>query len=313
MPHPLRARRGAHRLPASRCHRGGGSAPEGRSRRHHARLSGHGGAAIGSQRSQKGAFGSHGLHRGGVRNGREQRARFRIIAAAFDSNRALRGGGQQHVWLQRNADITHVQPVQPGGGEQRGVHFASSQLGQSRVHIAAKQRDLEIGPHRQQLRLPARRGRADPRALRQCLQRCCTHQPVTHIGARQHGGDDEFRWADGLDILHRVNRKIDMAFKQPFIQFLGPQGLAAHFGERAIQNLVSAGGDRAERDGLCAPAMSGAQRVSHQMGLRHGKRGSARAKAQGAFGHGHSGVALLPACSRGKPHVPDPRHRIELR
>ena len=43
------------------------------------------------------------------------------------------------------------------------------------------------------------------------------------VGARQHRGDRAARRADGLDVLHRMDRKIGAAVEQAAVELLGPQ------------------------------------------------------------------------------------------
>ncbi len=85
-----------------------------------------------------------------------------------------------------------------------------------------------------------------------------THQDVAHVGTRKNGGNGELFRADRLDVLHRMDRKVDLARDEPGIEFLGPQRLAADFGKRAILDAISAGGDGDEFDRAVGPTMGSA-------------------------------------------------------
>ena len=71
----------------------------------------------------------------------------------------------------------------------------------------------------------------------------------------EHGRENELAGPDGLDILHAVHSTVNFAFGERAIQFLGPQGLAANFRERTIENLVSAGDHRHQLHLIGPPSM----------------------------------------------------------
>ena len=71
-----------------------------------------------------------------------------------------------------------------------------------------------------------------------------------------------------------MDREIDRAAKQPGIEFLGPQRLAADLGERAILDAITAGDDGNQFDRVLGPAMRPAQPVTGFDGLGHGQRGT---------------------------------------
>ena len=79
-----------------------------------------------------------------------------------------------------------------------------------------------------------------------------------------------------------MDREVDLTFAQRGVEFLGPQGLAADFGQRAVLYPVAAGEDGQDLDRIHAPAMRGDQPVARLMRLRHGEGGAACAKPQGA-------------------------------
>src|SRR3546814_7503308 len=100
------------------------------------------------------------------------------------------------------------------------------------------------------------------------------------VGTRQHRRNRDTGGADRLDILHRMDRAIDLAVRQHAIEFLGPQGLAADLREWAILHTVPGGLDGHDRDPIRRPAARGRQRVAHPMRLRERQRRGARAEAE---------------------------------
>jgi hypothetical protein len=91
--------------------------------------------------------------------------------------------------------------------------------------------------------------------------------------------------AGRIDILHRMHRAIDLTRQQCAVEFLGPQCLAADFGERDILHAVARGLDRNDLDRIGGPAMRPGQRVAHHIGLDERKRRSARAESELRMGH----------------------------
>ena len=110
-----------------------------------------------------------------------------------------------------------------------------------------------------------------------------TNQHVAHVGTGKNGGDAELFRPGRLDVLHRVNGKVDLAFEQPGVELLGPQRLAADLGERAVKDLVATGGDGDDLHHAFGPSVGGAKPVAGLFGLRHGKRGAAGSEPQRAF------------------------------
>ena len=76
-----------------------------------------------------------------------------------------------------------------------------------------------------------------------------------------------------------MDGSIDPPFMQPFVQFLGPQRLAADLGQRAVLHLVTAGGDGNQFHRVFRPFMRSTQARARFMRLGHGERGAACAEA----------------------------------
>ena len=199
-----------------------------------------------------------------------------IVGACLDPHRTLRRSRQHDVTRDSHADIPAPEPVEPCGCEQCRIDLARGELCQPCVDIAAKQDGPDIGPQPQQLCTPARRTRADRRALRQRIDACRTDQPVANIGARQHRRDPDHGGANCLDILHRMHRAIDLAVDQRPVEFLGPQRLAADVGQRPVLHPVAGGANHDDFDRVPAPAMRCAQRTPYQIRLDKGERRTTR-------------------------------------
>lgn len=266
--------------------------------------------AIAAQRLEQGTFGHHGMARFGMVD-RTQPCAHRLIGCkAFHANRALGRCREPLVSRQWRSDRALMEAFKPGCGQQRHVGLARGQLAQSRGNIAAKAHDAKIGPHVEHLCGAARRAGANPCALWNGRNRRGPDKHIAHVGARQDGGNAERIGTQGLDILHRMDGEIDIAFGKPRVQFLGPERLAADLGKRTVKHLVAAGSHGDQFDRGFVPAMGGAQARARFQSLRHGQRGIARAEAKrtvwtsrrAAFGQGvvHALLAVTGIITRGK-------------
>ncbi len=185
------------------------------------------------------------------------------------------------------ADIEAVETIEPGRGEQRGLGLALGQLAQPGVDIPPEWHDRNVRTQMAELRGAAWRGGADARILRQRGDALRPHQPIANIGAGQHRGNADRRGADRLDVLHRMDRKVDCAVEQRAVELLGPQRLAANLGQRAVLHAVAGGLDGDDRHGVFGPPMRGAERGGDHVRLHQSEGRSARAEAQGKGGLSH--------------------------
>jgi hypothetical protein len=86
-----------------------------------------------------------------------------------------------------------------------------------------------------------------------------------------------------------MDRKVDRSIQQPVVQLLGPEGLAADFGQRPVLHLVAAGGDGNQLDRKAG--VGGQQAHPRLFGLGKGERRAAGAEAQRGNGRGgHRGL-----------------------
>ncbi len=262
--------------------------------------------AIAAQCQQQCAFGAHGIVAGLVVDGRKPRPNVTARFEAFDADGALGRGWQPIELRQRMTHAGFAKALKPGSGKQGHVSFTRLQFGKPRGDIAAKADNGEVWAGVKQLRGAARCAGADARAGWDSLDGGCTHQNVAHVGTWKDGGDHEIFRADGFNVFHRMDRKVDFARYQPGIEFFGPQRLSADFSERAVLNLVTRGSDRDQFDHRFGPAMRRAKPRTRFKSLRHGERGAACAELerlcwQAEIGRSvHAPLAVNAIISRGK-------------
>ena len=203
-----------------------------------------------------------------------------IIAATFQPDCPLCGCRQPLLRIKHGTKTVPPKPREAGGGQQRGVCFLRVQPGKACCHVPTKGNNAAIGPRVQQLRGAARRTGAHPGTMWQRSNGFRPDQDVRNLRARQYRCGGQPAGPVCLHILHGMHRSVDAPFVKPFIQFLGPQGLATDFGKGAILYPVPAGNYRDQLDQVFRPAMRGAQARARLMRLCHGEGRSARTKTQ---------------------------------
>ena len=227
----------------------------------------------------------------GVIDSAKQIARPGILGATFEPDRPLSRGGQPFLRIEPRSDPFLFQPVQSGSRQQSYIRLPRLQFGEPCSDIAAEPHNSAIGTMIEHLRSAPGRARTDPRALRNRRQRCCPDKHIGHVGAWQNRTDGDFGGTKGFDILHRMYRGIDSTIHQPGVEFLGPQRLAADFGQRPILNPVACRDHAHQFYRVFGPAMRGAQSSTGLFRLGHSKWGSARPQTE--F-DGISHLARLP-------------------
>ena len=226
----------------------------------------------------------------------QKAARLCIVSAAFEADRALRHCRQHRLDIERYADVRMPEPVQSGRRQHRGMGLAIFNPRNPGCDITAKRHDFQVGPESSKL-CSAPWGRsADDGSLGQGCNADCADQPVADIGPFEHCDERDSLWPDRLDIFHRMNAGVGTPLHQGAIECLGPQCLAANFGERTILNDVAVGRDRDDFDLVGGPAVRCDQRSAGHMGLSQGKRRSAR--TQPDFGRTGSHVAARASAAR---------------
>jgi N6-L-threonylcarbamoyladenine synthase len=223
------------------------------------------------ERGEEAAFEQHRRVRRGMIDRGEPRGDGIVTFAAGDADRALRRGGEQRRQIECDASV-EPKPVESGGSKQRRVGLAVRNFRQPRRDITTQRHDDEIGALAEHLRRAARRRRAEPRAAGQGIETGSADQPVADVGARQHRRDRDPVGEPRLDVLHRMNCKVDPTVEQRRVEFLGPQRLAADFGKRAVLHAVAGGDDDDDLD----RNVVGHECIADHVRLRQRERRSAR-------------------------------------
>ena len=157
------------------------------------------------------------------------------------------------------------------------MHFASLQLGEASLHVAAQGNDLQVRTDRQKLRLAPRRRGPDHGTFGKRLDRLSADQPILHVAARTDGGDGDLARADRFHILQRMDAEIDILLNQRPVQFLGPKLLAADLRQRTVLNAIARRLDYLNLHEVGRPAVRDLQCRGDLMCLRQCQRRATRA------------------------------------
>ena len=220
-------------------------------------------------------------------DGCEPRDQLLIGLPAFDADHALTDRRQHLLGRQRGGGhVRQSEAIQAGARQQRGVDLAPVQLLQARADAAAEIDHFEIRPPRQDLRLTAKRRRADHGPLGQGgdAVRLPADQRIPGIGTLQHAGDGQAVRQPGRHVLHGMHAGIDAAVEQCHLDLFAKQPLAADVGERPVCDPVAGGADHHHLDGagLAQVIERRHQALLDHVGLDAGERGTARAEADGS-------------------------------
>ncbi len=144
--------------------------------------------------------------------------------------------------------LLQSQPLETRRRQDNRVELAVLQLRESRIDIAAQRLDGQIRAHQPELRLAAQARAADPRTLRQRVQRRPgpADQRIRVVGPFENRCQAKAGGHLGRDILHGMDGDIRLARLHRNFEFLDEQALAADFLQAAIENLVAAGRHRDE-------------------------------------------------------------------
>ncbi len=257
-----------------------------------------------AQPGEERALSANGGMAGGVIDCGKQRDNIASRGQTFDANGALRRSGQPDCGIEQCADRGFAQTFEPGSGEQCDLGLAAIKPAETGRDIAAERHDDKIGAGIEHLRGAARCAGADARACRNGGDAGCTDQHIAHIGARQDGGNHQRLGAQGFDIFHGMDGRVDRAVGQPNVEFLGPQGLATDVGQRPIEDAIAAGHDRNQFDRTKRPAMRGAQPRAGFFGLRQRQRRLAGAQPQRAGGQRCGAKGIVRRRCVGFDHAP---------
>lgn len=209
-----------------------------------------------------------------------------IVEAAFDADRALTVGGQALFRLDEGGDaVRHLQPFQAGGGEDDGVVFTGVQLGETGVDVAAQVADHQIRACRAQLALATQAGGADYGSLRQLinLAEAVGNKGIARIFALADGVQAEPLGELHRHVFHGVHGDVGPSLQHGGFQLLDEQPLAAHLGERGIQDLVTLSAHGHQLD--LQLGVQGFQPVFDEVGLPQGQGALASGNFQGSGCH----------------------------
>ena len=132
--------------------------------------------------------------------------------------------------------MLQAEPPHPSQRQQASGKIAALGALQARLHVAAQQRDAQIGPMMQQLRLaPHGRGANHPvdRQTRKRIGRVerpaamPKNQRIARVLALQRARQNDARRQAGFQIFQTVHGEIDAAIEHGLVDFLGEQPLAA--------------------------------------------------------------------------------------
>ncbi len=173
------------------------------------------------------------------------------VGQCLDAERALPRRRQRLLGRDGGADARgQPEACQSRGSQDDGVVFAAVELAQARVEIAAQAGDGKVRILRMDLGLAPQARGADDCAGRHVVERGVL---VRHEGIQRHlalaGGDQrEALRQHHRHVLHRMHRDVGAAVEQGVFELLDEQPLAADLGERAVEDLVAAGGHAEQFD-----------------------------------------------------------------
>ena len=178
-----------------------------------------------------------------------------------------------------------AEPLEPGQREQGRLDLAGLALGAAACrHCRAAVTISRSGRRCSSCALPAQRGGADDRTLRQVgdASDVARDQHVARILARQERGDHQPGRQRRRHVLHAVHGDIDAPRQQRLLDLLDEQALAAGFGQRPVLDRVAGGPDHHDLDriGRGERRHGRGERVAHQAGLGQRQLAAARAEAE---------------------------------
>jgi len=165
-----------------------------------------------------------------------------VAFADFDGQGSLAGGGAHDFGGDDLLDeLRLAEAIQPGRSKDDGVVLSLFELAQARVNISAQGMNVEVGAHGLQLRLPAKTGCADARALRQFLKARVVPRAerVARVLPFRDRGDFESRWKFGGQVFQRMHRQIDASGSKSFFDLLREHALCTDLGQGDVGNLVA--------------------------------------------------------------------------
>ncbi len=260
---------------------------------------GHGATA--AKGARDGALGRGGQPGGRVGELGQRCGQLGVRGADFQAQGALSGSGQHHLGLDHLTDAAgQAQALEAGGGQHDGVVLAFVEFAQAGVEVAAQGLDAQVGAQGAQLGEPAQAGGAHHRALRQGFERVETRadERVTRVLALEHGGQHEAFGQLHGNVLERVHGQVGAASFKGHFEFFDEQALAAHLGQRAVEDLVALGGHAQQVDLAAKAAL---QQVAHVLGLPKGEAAFTGGDDPGGGGGGSGRHPPMLSATRARP------------
>src|SRR5215471_13336523 len=186
---------------------------------------------------------------------REQFSRGCVACTNFDSQGPLSCCRAHDI---SRDDLLHkvrlAKAIEAGSGEDDRVVFSFGKFAKAGIDVSAQGVNLKIWTERFQLCLTPQAAGAHAGVLRELGNALVTNRAENILGvlARGNGSDLKAQGEFGRKIFQAVNRKIDAAFGQCFLNFLCEHALGADLGQGNVENLVASRLDDFKLD-LMAP------------------------------------------------------------
>jgi hypothetical protein len=240
-------------------------------------MSRHGRLAVPTDGGENAPFGENAKSRFRVRHAGEKNGHRLVARAMLDRECPLPDRGQTARGVEHlGRHVGQAQTDQARPSEDDGVDGALAALSETRIDVAAKGHDLEVGPLFEQLHPATQRRRADAAARRKLGERLTAlrDQDVARVFACGNAADDEPGRELGWNVFHRVHGDVRAPREQGLLDLLDEQALAADLSEGPILHAIAR---RLHRELLdrklgIEPGQGGHERAR----LREGELASAR-------------------------------------
>src|SRR5687768_1942150 len=178
---------------------------------------------------------------------REQLAHSGVVIAGLHGDRALPRGGKPRGRIENLVHaLMDAESIEPGDGENGGVHLPVVDFAEARWHVAAEIDHLEIGSPREQQRATSQARGSDATPARKLIdrpgaERVVDDERIARILALEDGGDQYALWRFGGKILQGMHAAFDLPRSQRMLQLLGEQSLRTDRAQGLIDALVARG------------------------------------------------------------------------
>jgi hypothetical protein len=175
-----------------------------------------------------------------------------------------------------------VETIEAGGGEDKGVALAGGEFLESGVDVAADFDEGDIRAKGEDLGTTTWAGGTDAASGGKGVEGPVgiADPNVAGVGTFGNCGESELGGKFGVEVLERVDGKIDASFFEGFFDFLNEDALAVEVGgrdETRLLHAVAGGADDFKLDVVAGIA----EGVEDVIGLPEGELGAAAANADG--------------------------------